>query len=621
MTRNLQWTDAIHHDGSTYYVSNPLPKLGEAVQVTLRTPNDSPIKRAFLRTRPDGESHITPMAESKRDSRSIWWVVDLPVTMKRNAYRFQLHTENGTYYYNAHGTSRAESPDIFDFMLLADYQVPEWVREQIFYQIFPERFANGDPSNDVQDNEYERQGHWTIKREWGEIPYSWEKGRSVDFFGGDLPGIEQNLDYLTNLGITALYLCPIFTAQSNHKYDILDFYNVEPHFGGNEALVNLRQSMQQNNMRLMLDVTPNHLSFQHPWFLEADADKNAPTAEYFAKNNDGYWETWLGHPSLIKLNYTSEKLRDVMYRQTDSILQHWLKAPYSIDGWRLDVSNMIGNLRENQLDHDVHQELRKSLKAEHPDTYIVGEHFYDGTPHLQGDELDASMNYAGFNIPVRRWLGGVDVGVEFDREDADPIPMATEAMAQQWRNFMGAIPYVIALQQFNQLSSHDTRRILTITNDKALVKLGAALLMSYVGVPCLYYGDEIGLEGGRDPDNRRCMVWDEGGWDSNLHDYHQKVITIRKSSHALKHGGFQILYAASDIIAFQRQSPEQTLIFIGYRGGETITNIELPIWHSGLEDGTQLQDLLGDSAVTIEDGGIILPQLEHGQAMLLEAQP
>lgn len=621
MISTPHWTQAVHHDGSLCYVSNMLPKLGEVVQITLRTPIDNPINRVFLRTRPDGESHLTEMSEIKRDSRSIWWQVDLPITMKRNAYRFKLLTDEGAYWYNAYGMSRAQSPDYFDFMLLADFHVPEWIREQVFYQIFPERFANGDPSNDVQDGEYDRKGHKTIKREWGEMPYSWEKGHSVDFFGGDLQGIQQKLDYLADLGISALYLCPIFTAQSNHKYDILDFYNVDPHFGGNEALVELRESMRQKDMHLMLDVTPNHLSFQHPWFLEADEDENAPTTGYFAKDDTGQWETWLGHPSLIKLNYASQKLRDVMYRQSDSILQHWLNPPYSIDAWRLDVANMTGNLRENQLDHDVHREMRESLKTNYPDSYIIGEHFYDGTPHLQGDELDASMNYAGFNIPARRWLAGVDVGVEFDRPDADPLPMATEAMAQQWINFLGAIPFVIALQQFNQLGSHDTRRILTITDgDKALVKLGVALLMNYVGIPCLYYGDEIGMEGGRDPDNRRCMLWDENDWDKDLRDYHQKVIAIRKSSPALKRGGFQLLYAEGDIIVFQRQSPEQRLIFIGYRGDETLSNVEIPIWHSGLEDGSELQDLLSDTTITVENGKITLLQLEHGQAMLLEAK-
>jgi len=620
MTIHQEWTQGVHHDGSTLYVSDVLPSLNDFVQIKIRTPIHAPIQHIFLRTRPDGENHYMQMQEIQRTSVSSWWQANMHISMKRNPYRFKLLTDHGAYYYNALGISRAESPDIHDFILLADYHVPEWVQEQVFYQIFPERFANGDPSNDVQNREYERNGHWTIKREWGDLPYSWEEGHSVDFFGGDLAGIQQKLAYLQDLGISALYLCPIFYAQSNHKYDIMDFFNVDPHFGGNQALATLRHATTERDMRLILDITPNHISFKHPWFLAANANENAPTFEYFAKHPSGYWETWLGHPSLIKLNYASQKLRDVMYRQTDSALQTWLQPPYSIDGWRLDVANMTGNLHQNQLDHEVHQEMREAIKAQYPDCYLLGEHFYDGTPHLQGDELDASMNYQGFNIPVRRWLGGEDVGVSQGRLDGDTHPLPTEAMVLQMQRFYAAVPFVIALQQFNQLGSHDTTRILRVTDgDRALVKLGTALLMSYVGVPCLYYGDEVGLDGGHDPDNRRCMPWDESAWDTDLREFHQTMIGIRHESPALKYGGLQMLYAEGDIIAFQRQSPQQQIIFVGNRGDEQ-QYIPIPVWQGGIPDESALRDLITGQSYYVQDGKLHLSNIAHGTAYIFEVQ-
>ena len=511
------WSHGIHHDSSEMYVSNPLPELNETVTIRLRTPVDAPILRVYLRSRPDGEFKRIKMQATESDAVSTSWTADMRVPMMKNNYVFQIILDDGSFYFNALGVSPVDSPDWFHFTLLADYDAPLWVRETVFYQIFPDRFHNGDPSNDVQDGDWtlERQvmnmSHTTQHREWGELPYPWLESGSLDFFGGDLQGIAQKLDYLAELGVNGIYTTPIFDAKTNHFYDIIDYHNVAPHLGGNEALADLREAMTEQNMRLMLDITPNHLGYMHPWYQQAQADLKSEEAEYFYYREDTQsFEHWLGVPLLVKLNYHSQKLRDAMYGKGDSAIRKWLQAPYHIDGWRLDVANMTGNFEKDQLDHEVWYEMREAIKDENATAYMLGEYFQDGTPYLQGDELDAGMNYQGFNIPVRRWLGGADLGVEEDQPFGDPNLLPTEAMAVQWKQYLTAIPYVIALQQFNQLGSHDVSRILTVCDgDKALVKLGTTLLMTFPGVPCLYYADEIGMEGGHDPDNRRCMPWDE----------------------------------------------------------------------------------------------------------------
>lgn len=617
-----EWTAGVHHDGSVMYVTNPLPELNETVTIKLRTPLAAPIRHVFIRAMVDGEYHWVPMRIQEETKTSQIWAGPLTVAQPRLDYRFKIMLDEGSYYYTALGMSHADTPDADDFTLLADYKAPLWVRDAIFYQIFPDRFYNGDPSNDTQNGEFEHAGVKSMKRQWGELPIPWAKGRSMDFFGGDLQGITQKLDYLRDLGVTSLYLCPIFLAGTNHKYDINDFWQIDPHFGGNEALAELRRALDEREMHIILDITTNHIGHQNTWYLDARDNPDADTAEFFDFNpTTGEIDTWLGVPILLKLNYTSQKLRDRMYRDDDAALRYWLKEPYCIDGWRLDVANMTGNLRTHQLDHDVWREMRPHIKQVKPDAYLLGEYFMDGTPHLGGDELDASMNYAGFNISVRRWLGGADVGTQDKHPHGDTSLLPSDAVAYQWQRFMGAVPYVIALQQFNQLGSHDTTRILHVAGeDKALVKAGTALLIGFPGVPCIYYGDEVGMTGGKDPDNRRTMPWDETDWDQDMRAFHQRLIEIRHNSPALKTGGFQLLLAEGDMLAYQRHLPDQTLIVAAYRGPDNAPDYHVPVWQGGIVDGAQLKDLLSGDVYTVEGGQIVLGGLAHGQALVLELQ-
>lgn len=619
----MHWTQGIHHDGSELYVSNPLPKLGERVTIRLRVPADAPVTAVYIRTLPDGEEHYTAMRPTGQNGISAWWETEIQATMPVNPYRFKIKTNAESYWVSARGVSQSEDVVNYEFKLLADYAAPRWVEDSVLYQIFVDRFCNGDTASDVKPGEWTNNGKPTRLMSWDALPLHWEEGAGVDFFGGDLQGVIQKLDYIEALGVNTIYLTPIFTAHSNHRYDTIDFFNVDPHVGGNEALAELRRALDRRKMYMLLDIVVNHLGSDHPWFIEAQADKNAATAEFFTFYNHPHdYESWLGHRTLVKLNYRSSALRDIFYRSPDSILRRWLQPPYRIDGWRMDVYHMMGRQRETRLEGEIGREMRQILKRDNPQLFLLAEHSYDATPHLQGDEIDSTMNYLGFMHPLRRWLTTTPASNFGDViAESDNAQMPAEAMAAQWDNFRTPLPWSIARLQYTLAGSHDVTRLLTnLGGDKALMKLATALTITYPGVPGIYYGDEIGLEGGNDPDNRRPMIWDEARWDRDLLEFHRKLIHLRRTAPALIRGGYQCLIAEGGLIAYQRQSREQQLVVVGYRGPGDLLEAAIPVWHGDIPDGTVFTDLLLGGSFTVTGGALPLRGLTPGTALILERQ-
>ena len=603
---NPHWVQSVHHDGSPYYVEFDPTRTPHQIRLRVRTANNAPITQLFVRTIPDGEQHHLPMQKVLDDGLSTWWEAQMRLHMLHTNYRFLLTTAEGNWWLTANGMVQHTPTDATDFKFLSRYHAPSWVQDAVFYQIFHDRFADGDSHNNVQEGEYSCYGYPVIPQNWGELPAQRGAAGNAVFFGGDLQGIVQHLDYLTELGVSALYLTPIFTSPSNHKYDVASYREVDPHFGGADALIALREALDEHDMKLMLDIVPNHCSALHSWFLAAQQDPKAETKEYFTfgATPDKY-ESWLGVRSLPKLNYRSERLREEMYAGEDAIMRHWLRPPYRIDGWRIDVANMLARQGESQLEHKIGRGIRRAVKSEAPAMYLIGEHFFDGSAQLQGDELDATMNYRGFSLPLLQWLIGYEDADSLAIPQTERPMLSTESLLLQWRAFLSAIPWQIAMQQFNLLGSHDTPRLQTIlAGNEALIHVAVTLLFTYPGVPNVYYGDEIGLAGGHDPDNRRCMPWNPQEWNMTRRALYQRLIHERRTAPALRTGGFQALYAAGETLAFLREAAQERLLIVARRAADGLT--ALPVSHAGLADGTRLQELLTGQEASVLHGTLPL---------------
>lgn len=613
---------SIHHSGSSRYVFPNTIQLGDIVTIRLRTALEAPIKQVLLRTEPDGEQHLTPLQTEAREQAAAcsWWRVSIRITMPVTSYRFLIITDDAALWYNGSGLHSFNPTDNEDFRILADYQSPEWLKQTVYYQIFPDRFTDGDPSNNVRDGEYEYAGFPARSRPWGASPTVGSRAGMVEFFGGDLAGILAHLDYISELGANALYLNPIFTAFSNHRYDVTDYFSVDPHLGGNPSLIDLRQALTAHGMHYILDIVPNHCGYLHPWFQAALADPSAPTAKYFTfrKHPDEY-ETWLGIRSLVKLNYRSAALRKVMYASPNSVFRLWLQPPYSADGWRIDVANMLARQGADQLGMEVGRGIRKAIKAENPQAYLMGENFFDASSQLQGDCWDGVMNYSGFALPLRNWLGPVMVYVP---GQSQPIntgnPISTSALVKSWGSFRAAIPWVIACQQYNLIGSHDTPRALALLGgNHTLFKLAVILMFTYPGVPSIYYGDEIGLGGGKEMNPRICMNWDPSTWDIELLAFYKVLTSLRRTSPALVNGGFQVLFIDDDTLMYQRDADEEIILVVARRGSSSRSPGPVPVSQGAIADGTEFEEIFTHQRVSIQNGYFLLPELPPGAQVWL----
>ncbi len=616
------WLLSVHHDGSSKYVSEPYPILGDAVSIRLRAGDVAPITDVYVRTFPDGEQALTRMSELSVNPPCRWWEGKIDISQPDVHYRFLIVAKNGIWWYSAAGPSEHIPRDDTDFRLLAGYHTPNWLESAVFYQIFPDRFANGNPNTDPKPSDFEFQGAKPKTYPWGEEP-SQEQPFSLVFYGGDIPGISQKLDYLNQLGINALYLNPIFTAYSNHKYDVIDYEKVDPHLGGDDALIRLRQELTERGMRYILDIVPNHCGYWHPWFQIARTNRQSVEAEFFTFNrySDEY-ATWLGVWSLPKLNYHSIELRRRMYQNDDAVFKKWLLPPFAADGWRVDVANMLGRQGETQLGDEILFEIRKAVKSCQKNTYLIGEHFFDASPQLQGKGWDGVMNYSGFTLPLWYWL---DIYKEkaHDLEHAivSPTSWSTAALIKTWESRRASIPWAIALQQFNLLGSHDTPRIKNIANsNKALQRLAAIIQFTYVGIPCIYYGDEVGMHDDHRLQSRGCMIWNEDLWDRDLLNFYQKLIALRKSSTALTRGGFQMLMIDEDAFAYLRESTHERILVVANRGQTSKEAKPLPVARGGIADGCRFRGFFSGQELVVSDGKLLLPNSSQGATIWVETR-
>ncbi len=442
---------------------------------------------------------------------------------------------------------------------------PDWVQDAVFYQIFPDRFAKS-PRNPASNLPFEP---------WDSPP------TAHGFKGGDLYGIAEKLDYLKDLGITALYLNPIFASASNHRYHTFDYYAVDPLLGGNDALRFLLDKAHRKNMRVVLDGVFNHASrgfWQFHHVLECG--DGSPYKDWFhfdpeRLSGKKHWGAYPGPHELKALQHGEDSLTAIGYRgwwnlpalpkfNTNSpaarefllgVAEHWIK--FGADGWRLDVAT--------EIDDDAFwQEFRRRVRKINPEAYIVAEIWHESRRWLQGDQFDAIMNY-DVTKPVIAFFGGkhLDLKVVHQQSNYHGIHHAIDAheFADRIDHNLGLYKQDVTYSQLNLLDSHDTPRFLScVSGNKDSLKLAWLFMFTYPGAPCVYYGDEIGVDGQHDPDCRKSFPWDESKWDKGLLGYVKELIALRKKNPALRRGDFKRLWSANGTYAFSRSLNGRTFV-------------------------------------------------------------
>ena len=581
-------------------------------EVTPRDVRFDPTDRAFLDREPDGGFRIRCHTEAelvdatlvvRRQQavraielelvavtlrHAIWEIVaDLE---KGDEFSFAYRTKEGrAVYYVPSGISNAvERLDRWTLDDLAPSEVPDWIRGAVIYQIFPDRFANGDPSNDPADVD-----------PWGSPP------RHRSFQGGDLAGIREHLDYLADLGVDVIYLNPVFLSPSNHRYDAVDFEQVDPVLGGNAALSSLVESAHERRMRIVLDASFNHchprfFAFQdlvekgesssyRNWFIVDDwpvrikvrdplrgwqaewlpiwAGQAGIELDYVADPGPAIeptYEAWYGVPTMPRVNLADPGARAYMLE----IGRRWI-SEFGIDGWRLDVARYV--------DPDFWIDFRQEVREEDPETYLLAEVFGDAGDWLQGDRFDATMNYTFRDICLR-FLA---------RDEADARE-TSDALTHLWALYS----WPVTLANQNLLGSHDTVRFLTAADDQTWrLELATILQLTFPGAPGIYYGDEIGMTGKSDPDCRRAFDWNRDPLRHPLAQMVASLTELRRRYPVLREGEWRPLPSSRDLLAFARKARRSTLgVFInrGRRTRAAVAGARRVIWGNGSLEGDTL---------------------------------
>lgn len=517
------------------------------IRVRLRTKRDD-VEQAIVCF---GDKYNWYGTEQQADMHKVvpdalydYWETTLQPPYGRLCYRFLLKAGDEQIYYGERWHKDVPPEDSYGnfeypYLSPADiFQPPQWVKDAIFYQIFPDRFANGDTSNDPPNI-----------AEWGSKP------SKTNYFGGDLQGILSRLDHLVELGVNAIYFTPLFQADSHHKYDTMDYFNVDTQFGTNEDLKRLVDACHERNIKVLLDIVFNHSGGKFPPYLDVlDKGSDSPYAEWFlpvqrtlpnGEAGSGF-ETFGFEAYLPKLNTANPEVSEYLL----SVAEYWLHKA-DVDGFRLDVAN--------EVDHRFWRRFRDLVKATKPDAYILGEIYHDAMAWLQGDQLDAVMNY-----PIRYYA------VQFFAKRA----MDGKTFADHIGEQLAMYPLQAVEASFQILGSHDTARLLTLCHGSyAQSQLAVVFQFTYYGAPCIYYGDEFGMEGEDDPDNRACMVWEEEDQNREMYAFYRMVVALRKAYPALRTGKLRFVYASAGeyAIAYERWDEQDKLIVALNVAAEPVT--------------------------------------------------
>ena len=643
--------DALFCDGTSSYVMPAEPKAGETVTLRFRTAEND-VADVILLVGEEKARYTMQKADSIEnfDFWEIQWTLDEAPLV----YCFEIQRGGEICYYNRCGVSD-RIVDYYDFKIVPGFSTPDWAKGAVMYQIFVDRFYNGDPQNDVEDREYIYIGAPCEQvKDWGSMPATPDIRR---FYGGDLQGVMDKLDYLQDLGIEVIYFNPLFVSPSNHKYDIQDYDYIDPHYGkivkdGGEVLAegdmdnthatkyqirtgdkeNLEASnalfarlvdeMHKRGMRVILDGVFNHCGSFNKWMDRERIYEQQPAYQdkqgafvssqspyrsffHFFKEEESAWpynynyDGWWGHDTLPKLNYEdSPKL--VQYIM--DIGKKWVSPPYNIDGWRLDVAADLGY--SNEYNHMFWKEFRKQVKSVNPDVLILAEHYGDPGEWLQGDQWDSVMNYDAFMEPLTWFLTGME---KHSNERRTDLWGNAEIFVNSMKHFMACMLTPSLQVAMNELSNHDHSRFLTRTNhiagrveqlgykaaeegiNEAVFCEAVAVQMTWVGAPTVYYGDEVGVVGFTDPDNRRTFPW--GNENQRLLNFHKEMIRIHKEQEILRTGSIKMLTWANNVLAYGRfQDDEQIVVILN--NSKELKEITVPVWLAEVPQNTRMCRLM-----------------------------
>lgn len=668
---------AIFSDGTGNFVNPAEPEINSQVEILCRTGRDDAEKVTAV---VDGVCY--DMYVKERNSQFDYYAVTLSLESHQISYHFQIEKRGELICYNRQGVVDEINP-YFDFCIIPGFHTPAWAKGAVMYQIFVDRFYNGDPSNDVVDREYSYIGEPVTRvKDWNKMPASMGVR---EFYGGDLKGIWEKLDYLQDLGVEVLYLNPIFVSPSNHKYDTQDYDYVDPHYGvitkdGGEVLpegdldnshaeryiqrVVNKENLEASNaffasfveevhkrgMKVILDGVFNHCGSFNKWLdrekiydRDASYEKGAfltedsPYHDFFHFYPDGSWpdnthyDSWWGNDTLPKLNYEeSEKLASYVMR----IAKKWVSEPYNVDGWRLDVAADLGHSED--YNHGFWRKFRESVKKANPEAIILAEHYGDPSPWLDGSQWDTVMNYDAFMEPVSWFLTGMEK--HSDMAAPDMIGDAS-AFFGAMTDYGARFTMPSAQVAMNELSNHDHSRFLTRTNKKvgrtafagpraadmgvntAVMRQAVVMQMTWVGAPTLYYGDEAGVCGWTDPDNRRSYPW--GREDNELIRFHKEMIRIHRDYQVFKTGSMLYLHGENGLIVYGRFQGEEKAVIAVQTGG-TQREIQVDVWRLGLKDGEKIASMMTTDqqgfsmearVLTVKDGKVSIPVGENGAVL------
>ena len=645
--------DALFCDGTQDYVIPAEPEAGAKVLLRFRTAHND-VEEVELLT----EDSKYAMWKASSGNEFDFYEMEWQLGEEPFRYSFEIKKGEQIWYFNRCGVSDHRER-YYDFVIVPGFSTPDWAKGAVMYQIFVDRFCNGDPSNDVEDREYIYIGAPSAKiSDWNQLPASMD---IRNFYGGDLQGVMDKLDYLQDLGVEVIYFNPLFVSPSNHKYDIQDYDYIDPHYGkivadggealpegaqdntkatkyqkrtgdirnleaSNELFARLVDEMHKRGMKVILDGVFNHCGSFNKWLDReriyeqqpeypkgAYVSADSPYHKYFHFHDDrteawpynGSYDGWWGHDTLPKLSYEdSPELEQYIM----DVAKKWVSPPYNVDGWRLDVAADLGC--SNEYNHMFWKRFRKEVKSANPNALILAEHYGDPQEWLQGDEWDSVMNYDAFMEPLTWFLTGMEKHSDERRDDLWGNP---DSFVGAMRHFMASMLTPSLQVAMNELSNHDHSRFLTRTNQivgraehvgaraaeegvvHAVMREAVTVQMTWVGAPTVYYGDEVGLCGFTDPDNRRTYPW--GKEDKEMFAFHKEMIRIHKEEKPLRKGSLKLLYAGYNVLAYARfQGGEQIVVVLN--NSRELKEITVPVWLSGVPREGRMQRLI----YTYEDG-------------------